>query len=101
MDMKNLHHDRGAQDDRSTVIGKSLPVSHDDMRRALQLASAFLDALAQRCGVGEDTVITVRHEGMVLARMTLGEVLDLADAALEPEHQQQLPDDRPGGTSGA
>lgn len=54
------------------------------LRRALQINSAILAALSRAHGIPESTSFIIRT-GEAQGQYTIGEALDLADAALEPE----------------
>ena len=56
-----------------------------DIRRALQINSAWLAMLAKRFKLDEQaTRAIIRHAGAVIAETSLGDALDIADKALAP-----------------
>jgi hypothetical protein len=80
--MDKLGHERATQPDQPSVTEQSL-------RRALLITSGWLSCLAERFNLDEQrTHAIVRHEGVVIAAGTLAEALDIANAALAPESQQ-------------
>lgn len=55
------------------------------LRRALLITSAFLQELAEELNVPETTSLTIFLPDEPIIGMTIGEALDLADAALAPK----------------
>lgn len=56
---------------------------------ALQVNAALLTLLANHFRVDQNEPATIEHEGKIVARCTIGEALDMANAALEPKSQQE------------
>lgn len=60
--------------------------SADQRYRALQVSIGFLSAIAEQHNLDEDaTRGKLWHNGELIGEFTLGQVLDMADAALEPD----------------
>ena len=58
----------------------------EKQRRILQIAATFLFAITRDLNINERTTrAKLRHNGEDLGTFTLREVLDMADAALEPD----------------
>jgi hypothetical protein len=71
----------GAWNKRAIDAGREQQLFH-----ALQITSGWLTTLAAKFKLDEHaTRATIRHEGKVIAETSLGQALDIANAALEPE----------------
>ncbi len=62
-----------------------------ELRRALLITSGWLASIATKFKLDEATTrAIIRHDGQVIADTTLGEALDIANSALEPERTHPL-----------
>lgn len=61
----------------------------NSIRRALQINAAFLARIADEFNIPESTRATIRDSnGEVIAMVTLGQALDIANEVLEPEGER-------------
>lgn len=70
---------------RPVAAGERLRVS-EDQHRTLLLVSGLLQAITKQCGISETARWTIRRscDDTIIAEVTIGEALDMADRALDP-----------------